>query len=612
MCGIFAYVGTEDCRKNLVEGLRMLEYRGYDSAGLICVGEEKEIFLEKAVGRVSALASKVDEKIEKEKNEQSGLFTSGIAHTRWATHGGVTESNTHPHYSGSQRFYIVHNGIIENYKELKKSLETKYTYYSETDTEVVAKLIEDMYDGNLKSTIEKVSEKLTGAYSLAVIDVQHPEHIIAIKLGSPLIVGKGENGVYLSSDINALSQLTESFTILEDNEMVVIESKKYHIYMAGERVQREAEEVGEVSSMSELGDFSSFTEKEIFEIPSILENVFSGRINFEEKIIHNETLEVLAEEEIEKICIIASGSSSFAGGVGGYFFRKYAGVPCETIISSEFLADIFLPEKKTLYVFLSQSGETADVRESMKIVKAKGCKTFGIVNVVGSTIARMSDAGLFSHAGIEVGVASTKNVIAQVGVLLLMALSFGSKRNLQISEIRDIITELASLPDKIQEVCLKAPHIRKLSEKYAHYKHFFVLGRNMMYPVALEASLKIKELSYVHSEAYSAGELKHGPLALVSPEFPTIVFNPSGKHYHKTISNIEEVRAREGKILGFISKNDTHKEVYTDCIELPDTSELLSVFTSLTASYLFALYLAEKLGRDVDKPRNLAKSVTVE
>lgn len=590
----------------------MLEYRWYDSAGLICVWEEKEIFLEKAVGRVSALASKVDEKIEKEKNEQSWLFTSWIAHTRWATHGGVTESNTHPHYSGSQRFYIVHNGIIENYKELKKSLETKYTFYSETDTEVVAKLIEDMYDGNLKSTIEKVSEKLTWAYSLAVIDVQHPEHIIAIKLWSPLIVWKGENGVYLSSDINALSQLTESFTILEDNEMVVIESKKYHIYMAWERVQREAEEVGEVSSMSELWDFSSFTEKEIFEIPSILENVFSGRINFEEKIIHNETLEVLAEEEIEKICIIASGSSSFAWWVGGYFFRKYAGVPCETIISSEFLADIFLPEKKTLYVFLSQSGETADVRESMKIVKAKGCKTFGIVNVVGSTIARMSDAWLFSHAGIEVGVASTKNVIAQVGVLLLMALSFGSKRNLQISEIRDIITELASLPDKIQEVCLKAPHIRKLSEKYAHYKHFFVLWRNMMYPVALEASLKIKELSYVHSEAYSAWELKHGPLALVSPEFPTIVFNPSGKHYHKTISNIEEVRAREGKILGFISKNDTHKEVYTDCIELPDTSELLSVFTSLTASYLFALYLAEKLWRDVDKPRNLAKSVTVE
>ena len=590
----------------------MLEYRGYDSAGLVCVSSDKEVFLKKAVGRVSQLASKVDSAMEKNTETDMLAYTTGIAHTRWATHWAVTEHNTHPHVSANERFYIVHNGIIENYRELKKQLEAKYSFYSETDTEVVAKLIEELYDGNLKSTMEKVSEKLVWAYSLAVLDTHNPETLVAIKLGSPLIVGKSASWVYISSDINALSQLAESFTILEDDEMLVVQKDRYRIYMAGERVEREAEEVWEVSSMSELWEFSSFTEKEIFEIPNILENVFSGRVNFKEKLIHNETLEELAEADIKKICIIASGSSSFAGWVWGYFFRKYAWITCETIISSEFLADIFIPESTTLYVFLSQSWETADVRESMKIVKAKGCKTFGIVNVVGSTIARMSDSGLFSHAGIEVGVASTKNVIAQVWVLLLMALSLGSKRNLQIADVRQIISELETLPDKIQEVCIRAPHIRKIAESFSQYKHFFVLGRNMMYPVASEAALKIKELSYIHSEAYSAWELKHGPLALVSPEFPTIVFNPSGKHHSKTISNIEEVKAREGKVLGFISKNDTHKEVYTDVIELPESSELLAVFTSLTASYLFALYLAEKLGRDVDKPRNLAKSVTVE
>jgi len=590
----------------------MLEYRWYDSAWLACVSLGGDIFLEKAVWRVSALANKVDESMKNESSERRSVFTTGIAHTRWATHGWVTEANTHPHISQDERFYVVHNGIIENYKELKKSLGWKYHFYSETDTEVIAKLLEEHFDGNLKSTMEKVSKKLIGAYSLAVIDSKNPEYIVAIKLWSPLIVGQSTWGVYLSSDINALSQLARSFTILEDNEMVVIGWDSYDIYMSGEKIERDAEDVGEVASMSELGDFSSFTEKEIFEIPSILENVFSWRINFEEKMIHNETLDALAEEDIEKICIVASGSSLYAWSVGGYFFRKYAWIPCETIISSEFLSDIFLPESKTLYVFLSQSGETADVRESMKIVKAKGCKTFGIVNVVGSTIARMSDAGLYSHAGIEVWVASTKNVIAQVGVLLLMSMSFGSKRNLQINEIRDIISELRTLPDRIQEVCMKAPHIRKISEKYAEYKHFFVLGRNMMYPVASEASLKIKELSYIHSEAYSAWELKHGPLALVSSDFPTIVFNPTGKHYYKTLSNIEEVKARDGRVLGFISKNDDHKDVYTDTVELPDTSELLSVFTLLTASYLFALYIAETLGRDVDKPRNLAKSVTVE
>ncbi len=612
MCGIFAYNGDSDCREKLINGLRMLEYRGYDSAGIVGVSTDKEVFLEKAVGRVSALANKVDTKSQEESTEHTLKFPTGIAHTRWATHGGVTEANTHPHISANNRFYVVHNGIIENYKELKKELETHYDFYSQTDTEVIAKLIESLYDGDLKSTMEKVAEKLVGAYSLAVLDSQEPGKIVGIKLGSPLIVWAAPDGVYISSDVNALSSLAESYTILEDHEMVVIHGKKFDIYMAGRQVERSAEKVDQTQVIDTLWDFSSYTEKEIFDIPSVLENVFSGRIDFEKKQIHNETLEALGELDIEKICIVSSGSSYYAGDIGCYFFRKFAGLHAQAIISSEFLADTFIPDTKTLYIFLSQSGETADVRESMKIVQAKGCMSFGVVNVVGSTIARMADFWLYSHAGVEVGVASTKNVIAQVAILLMMALSLGLKRDMQISDVRDIISELADLPDKVQEGLMQAPKIREIAKKYSHHTSMFVLGRNFFYPAAGEAALKCKELSYIHCESYSAGELKHGPLALVSEDFPVMVFNPMGKFHAKTISNIQEVMARKWPVIGYISKHETHKELYSDTIELPETSELLSLFTGLTASYLFALYVAESLGRDVDKPRNLAKSVTVE
>jgi len=585
----------------------MLEYRGYDSAWVVGLSSDNKIFLEKAVGRVSALAAEVDSR-----KSDEVLYSTGIAHTRWATHGGVTRENTHPHISSNERFYVVHNGIIENYKELKAGLQSEHSFYSQTDTEIVAKLVEVLYDGNLKSTMEQVSKKLIGAYSLAVIDSHNPGEMVWIKLGSPLIVGTAPDGIYISSDVNALASLAQSYTILEDHEMVVIQDKKYSIYLAGKQVERASQEVEESQKIDELWSFTSYTEKEIFDIPSVLENVFSGRLDFENKEIKNETLNALSKKEIERICIISSGSSYYAGDIGWYFFRKFSGIPCQTIISSEFLADNFIPESTTLYVFLSQSGETADVRESMKIVKAKWCMTFGIVNVVGSTIARLADLWLYSHAGVEVGVASTKNVIAQVGVLLMMALSLWKSRDMQVTDIRDIIWELSWLSDKISQTLMSGPHIKEIAKKYSSYDNMFVLGRNYFYPVAWEASLKCKELSYIHCESYSAGELKHGPLALVSPKFPTMVFNPMGKFYTKTISNIQEVAAREGPILWYVSKNDTHKELYTDMIELPETSEILSIFTGLSASYLFALYLAEALGRDVDKPRNLAKSVTVE
>jgi len=607
MCWIFAYSWESDCREILVNGLKMLEYRWYDSAWIAAISNTNDIFLEKAVGRVSALSTKVDEK-----KSDNTVYSTGIAHTRWATHGWVTQENTHPHISSNQRFYVVHNGIIENYKELKSELEKEYSFYSQTDSEVVAKLIETLYEWDLKTTMEKVSQRLVWAYSLAVIDSQNPGLIVWIKLGSPLIVWRAQESIYISSDVNALAALAQTYTILEDHEMVVIQNNEYSIYLAGKQIERASQQIEEAQKIDELWSFTSYTEKEIFDIPWVLENVWSGRIDFENKEIKNETLDALSDLDINRICIISSWSSYYAGDIGWYFFRKFSSLPCQAIISSEFLADTFLPEEKTLYIFLSQSWETADVRESMKIVKAKWCMTFGIVNVVGSTIARMADYGLYSHAWVEVWVASTKNVIAQVWVLLLMALSLWKSRDMQVSDVRDIIAELSWLPDKISQTLMWAPHIKKLAEKYSKYNDMFVLGRNYFYPVAWEASLKCKELSYIHCEAYSAWELKHGPLALVSPDFPTMVFNPMGKFYPKTISNIQEIAAREGPILWYISKNDTHKELYTDAIELPETSELLSIFTWLSASYLFALYLAESLWRDVDKPRNLAKSVTVE
>ncbi len=607
MCWIFAYTGTKNSIPLLVDGLRTLEYRWYDSAWVVGVSDEWKMFSQKAIGKVSALAHAISKTL----NDDT-LYTTGIAHTRWATHGTVTEENTHPHTSSDERFYIVHNGIIENYKELKKSLEKKYDFYSDTDTEVIAKLIEEHYETDLKTTLEKVAKLLVWAYSVAVIDTQKPWEIVGIKLGSPLVVGESPDGIFISSDVNALAKVAESYVTLEDHEMVVIQGDSYQVYMSWESVKKDVQDMVTDYDIDELWAFETYTEKEIHDIPTVIENVFNGRINFADKSIHNETLDELSEHEIDRIEIIASGSSYYAGMIGSYMMKDLAWIPVEVTISSEFLSDVFLPDTKKLYIFLSQSWETADVRESLKIVKSKWCLTFGIVNVVGSTIARMTDMWLYSHAGVETWVASTKNVIAQVAILLIMSLSMGLKRDLQFSDARAIIDDLSGLWDQIHEVLMQAPKIREVAKKYSKYQSMFVLGRNIFYPVSGEASLKSKELSYIHTESYSTGELKHGPLALVGPDFPCVVFNPKGKFYAKSISNIQEIRAREGTVLGYVSKWEDNTDLYDDMIEVPGNSEISFVFTSLVASYLFALFMAVELGRDVDKPKNLAKSVTVE
>lgn len=607
MCGIFAYNGTKNAIPILVDGLQSLEYRGYDSAGIYAINQDWKSYLQKSVWKVSNLSSQVQKT-----QDTSICYNSGIAHTRWATHGSVTEANTHPHSSQNNRFFVVHNGIIENYLWIKNLLEKKYDFYSETDSEVIAKLIEESFNGDLQETMKIVCEKLVGAYAIAVLDSQNPDTLIGVKLGSPMIIGETEDGVYISSDIAAMSQITGSFISLEDGETVVIKNGEKHIYSLGKEVFKTVETIDKTYWVADKWDFETFTQKEIAEVPDILKNVFQGRINFTTKEISNDTLDELNSYEIERIEIIASGSSYFAGEVGRYWFKDLAKIPCEVHIASEFLYETFLPNKKTLYVFLSQSWETADVRESVKLVQQKWCLSFGVVNTVGSTIARMCDMGLYTHCWVEVGVASTKNIVGQYGVLLLMALSMGSQRDLQRSQVRDIITELETLPRLIRPLLTQNSQIQALAKKYSSYESLFFLGRNILYPVAAEWSLKLKELSYIHSECYSTGELKHGPLALIHPDRPTIVLNLKWIMTEKNISNVKEISARHGKVLWIITQGDRHSDIYDDSIIVPEVSATLTPFIPLVPLWIFSVEMAKALGRDIDKPQNLAKSVTVE
>lgn len=609
MCWIFAYTGSGDAANYLLNGLKSLEYRGYDSAWLTLIGEKKEVYAAKAIGRVSNLAGKVQE----EKKDLS-KFHTGIAHTRWATHGGVTLENTHPHHSQNGRFYLVHNGIIENYIELKKELKQKwYSFYGDTDSEVVANLIEYVFEKDLETTVKKVRELITGAYALAIVDKENPNQIIAIKLGSPLVIGINKDDLFLSSDANALANITEKYIPIDDNEMVIISGNTYKILSSNEQeINKNSFESLKSNESDDMGAFKHFMLKEIFEVPSIIQNILGGRINFENHEIKSNSLEKLDIKNIEKIEIIASGTSYNAWMIGTYLFEDLANIPAQIHISTEFKYKKQFINEKTLYIFISQSGETADSLECLKIVKNRGGKTFGIVNVVGSSIARLCDNGLYTHCWVEVGVASTKAFIGQLLTLLIIALYAGNKKDLDYGKYREIIDGIANLQDDINMVLLGSHKIEAIAKKYSKYENMFFLGRNMFYPMAMEGSLKCKEITYHHTEAYSAGELKHGPLSLIEENFPSILLNPEGKLYEKNISTLKEVQARNGKVIGILSAWDIHKEEYNDSIELPKTSEYNALFTTWVALQLFAYYMADCMGREIDKPRNLAKSVTVE
>lgn len=608
MCWIFAYNWKENSIDLLVEWLRKLEYRWYDSAWVMWVNSKWEVFLEKAIWKVSNLATKVEKRENKDNN-----YNCWIAHTRWATHGKVTLENTHPHHSENARFYVVHNWIIENYMSLKEDLEKKYSFYWQTDTEVIAKLIEKLFDWNIVTTLEKVIKKLVWAYSIAVVDRENPSVLIWAKLWSPMVVWVWENGIFLSSDINALWKVATEFTTLDDRETVIIKDGKFDVYsLSWEKINKETEIITDNMWLADKWKFETFTQKEINEVPQVLKNALKWRINFETKTINNETLEELNSLDIKHIEIIASGSSYFAWVVWKNWFEELSGIKTEVRVSSEFLYETFIPNKKTLYIFMSQSWETADVRESVRMVKEKWCLTFGIVNVVWSTIARMCDMWLYTHSWMEIWVASTKNVVAQLAVLLLMSLSMWLKRDLQVSEAKNIIEKLDELEEKLEWLLQNTKHYKKLADKYSKYNNFFYLWRNLVYWTACECSLKIKELSYVHAESYSTWELKHGPLALVWPNFPCIVINPKWINREKTISNIKEIKARDGIVLWVITAWDTTKDIYDDIIEIPKTHPILTPFLPLIPLWLFSVEVAKNLKKDIDKPQNLAKSVTVE
>lgn len=611
MCWIFAYNWDKNSIPILLEWLRNLEYRWYDSAWIACVNEKWKLFAEKSVWRVSNLATKIKNKTDL-KTKKSDNFSNWIAHTRWATHWKVTEENTHPHVSNNGRFYVVHNWIIENYLWIKNLLKNKYEFYSDTDTEVIAKLIEEFFDWDLVSTLNIITKKLIWAYAIAVIDKNNPELLVGVKFWSPLIVWKKKHSVFLSSDINALSEMADEFITLDDNETVVIKNWQCEIFSLWKKVEKESETIDDNFYKSNIWDFETFTEKEINEIPEVIENVFKWRINFDTKSINNETLNQLNEYEIEKIEIVASGSSFFAGQVWTYWLKSLAWIETNVRISNEFLYDKLLNTKKTLFIFLSQSWETADVRECLKMVKEKWWLSFWIVNVVWSTIARMCDLWLYCHSWMETWVASTKNIVAQLAVLILISISLGLKRDLLYPDAKEIIDWLDNLKDLFKEQLSKTEDIKKIAKKYSKYNNFFYLWRNLLYWTAWECSLKLKELSYKHSECYSSWELKHWPLALVWDEFPCIILNPDSNLKKKNNSNIKEIKARNWIVLWVINEWEIDDELYDDYIIIPETISELTPFTPLIPMWLFAVYIAKELWRDIDKPQNLAKSVTVE
>ncbi len=607
MCWVFGYIWhSGKAAPEVLAWLQRLEYRGYDSAGLCVVDANKHIEVIKAVGKVNNLKLKTDA-------IDFSTYQAGIWHTRWATHGGVTEANCHPHVSQSGRFVVIHNGIIENYSELKAELIAKgYTFQSETDTEVTVQLFEDIFDGDYLSTMRKLVTRMHGAYGLVFLDRDNANTMFGTKKGSPMVLGFGKNERYISSDYRSLIGLIDDYIILEDGDIFMMTLDNYTILSEWQTADRIRQTVDESEKIAELWDFPNFMLKEVFEQPRVLEDVWRGRIDFQNYSLHSDTLAHIATLGIKRINVIASGTSYHAGLLGKYYLEELANIPVDVIVSTEFKYKKKFVSTDELYIFVSQSGETIDTLDSLKIVKEQWGHVFWIVNVPWSAIARAAGQWLFTRAGTEVGVASTKAFVTQVACFLFLALYLGQKNGLDYRKYREVIDSIARLPEAISWILLTNEAIRKVAEKYAHSKNFFYLGRAHELVIAMEWSLKLKELAYIHSEAYSSGELKHGSIALIDAEFPSLMINWGGVLSPKNVSSAEEIRARGGAVIGIIAKNDTNKYIYADVIEFDPLISELNPFLEVVILQLFAYHIANSLGRDVDKPRNLAKSVTVE
>ncbi len=608
MCGIVCYVGQREARSILIEGLKRLEYRGYDSAGL-AVQNGRSIVRHRAVGKIAELERKIHGL------ELTGSM--GIAHTRWATHGEPTEENAHPHCDQGENVFIIHNGIIENFHTLKKRLEQKgIRFRSETDTEVLAHLVSLNFDGDLSEAVRKTMAKVEGTFGMAVIHKDVPGEIVVARRGSPLIIGVGEEGNFAASDVSAMVRYTNKVIHLNDNELASLTREGVSISTAqAKAVQRDTETVEWQPEDAELNGFPHFMLKEIYEQPETIRNAIRGRLEPGEGVPKlGGIMPVWSRlKDCRHIVIVACGTSYYAGCEGRYIFEKLTEIDVEVELASEFRYRKLNFPPNTFIIALSQSGETADTLAAIREAGRKGAGLLGIVNVVGSSIARETDAGIYNHAGPEIGVASTKIFISQLTILTLLALLLGRHQTLSLTDGVEAIKALSELPELVQKVLSQDNHIQAIAEKYYRHGNWLFLGRKYGYPIAMEGALKLKEISYIHAEGYAAGEMKHGPIALISPNMPTVAIAPKDAMYEKMISNIQEIKSRKGPVIAIVTEGDDRtKEMVDDTIEIPQTLEYLYPILAVVPCQLLAYHCARFLNRDIDKPRNLAKSVTVE
>ena len=613
MCGIVGYIGNRAAYPIIIQGLKRLEYRGYDSAGIALLNSE--LHLTKTKGKVADLEAKA------EQNHRSG--TLGIGHTRWATHGVPNDKNAHPHTSNSGRLVLVHNGIIENYESLRAYLTGQgFSFSSETDTEVLVNLIEHIQiTQGLKTgkAVQIALNQVVGAYAIAVFDKKRPKEVVVAKLGSPLAIGLGKDEYFIASDASPFIEYTNRSIYLEDNEMAVInQDKGLKMYATPDnsRVDPHIEELQLSLEKIEKGGYDHFMLKEIYEQPNAIIDTFRGRLHRDEQQILLSGLEEYKEvfEKAKRIIVVACGTSWHAGLVGEYLFEDAARIPVEVEYASEFRYRNPVIYTDDVVIAISQSGETADTLAAIKLAKLAGAFVFGICNVVGSSIARVADTGAYTHAGPEIGVASTKAFTTQITLLMLIGLRLGQLRGtLSGEEFNRLAEELETLPKAVQTVLKSEKYIQQIAKNYKGATNFLYLGRGYNFPVALEGALKLKEISYIHAEGYPAAEMKHGPIALIDKNMPVVVIATNKGHYEKVVSNIQEIKSREGKIIAVVTNGDKSVKALADhVIEIPEVTESLTPILASVPLQLLAYHIAVMRGCNVDQPRNLAKSVTVE
>ena len=608
MCGIIGYIGSRGATPLLLEGLKRMEYRGYDSAG-VAVMNGSGVETRKAAGKISRLEAAL--------NASPVVGDLGIGHTRWATHGAPNECNAHPHIDCKGDIAVVHNGIIENSGTLKKELIAHgHTFVSETDTEVIAHLIEEAFDGNLEDAVIEALWQIEGTYGIAVVSSKDRNKIVAARKGSPLLIGLGDGEYYVASDVSAILAQTREVVYLDDGDVAVLTRDGYTVLnQRAQQLERRVSKIDWDLDQIERGGFDHFMLKEIFEQPATVENCMRGRLLRDQGTSKLGGLNMTDEEllKFDNILITACGTSWHSALIGEHMLESLARIPVEVEYASELRYRNPIVTDKTLCIVISQSGETADTLAAMREAKARGARTYGIVNVVGSTIARESDGGIYVHAGPEIGVASTKAFTSQVIALLLFTLKLARLRNLSMVDGKEIIEEMLALPAKIQSILDRAAEVEIIAEEFKNAQNFLYLGRGYSFPTALEGALKLKEISYIHAEGYPAAEMKHGPIALIDENMPVLFITPHDAVFDKVVSNVQEVKARGGRVIAITTRDEEVLHGKLDYeFRIPETKDMLTPVLASVPLQLLAYYIAVKRGANVDQPRNLAKSVTVE